>query len=99
MEKRRVYLARAEVTSRLRSGGLILTLEVEAVADKSCLSQSTNTLSLIWEKTPLALQRKLTAKFNFSSLAFRSISDIPLSRSYCPKEETEECARLDKANA
>ena len=99
MQKRGVYLARADVTSRLRSGGLMLTLEEEAVTEESCLSQSTSTLSLIWEKIPLALHSKLTAKFNFSSLAFRSISDIPLSRSYCPREETEEQERLDRANA
>lgn len=90
-----MYLAKALLTSRLRSGGL----ESPAVPPSRHFSHSGSTVSLIWVNMPLALHRKVTAWFNRSSLALRSESDIARSCSYAPREATIPRARFESAKA
>ena len=91
----RTYLAKAILTSRLKSGGLLRPV----VPPYRLFCHSSNTASLIWEKIPLALHSSVTAKLSFSSLALRSESDIARSCSYAPREVTTDRARLESANA
>jgi hypothetical protein len=87
----RTYLASAETTSFVKSGGFAPD------ADAALLFHSGMTTWAMCVNMPLALQRSLTAKVSFSSLARRSASGRARSRSYVPREAMDAAERLDRA--